>query len=257
MKKIFKISITLLVAVGCFMCALYLMNRSGYFEKFITQELTIMADVTEENMGHLPLSELAHASLIPPVSTKDDEGSGEHIRIVPINQFNINASIEATIKPVRYRGWFSNELDRKRERMAYWKKTDEALTQLFLERSNLEGSSIYIPLARELNRMSAMGKEGKMKSNYKKLVIMSDGFEASKVSNFYDEIVFRKLQMNPDMFIEAFNEHVKLESLNGIEIIWIYKARNRDESEKFEVISKFYEKMLTQKGASFFVSASL
>lgn len=145
--------------------------------------------------------------------------------------------------------WLSNEFEREEKIKAF----EEGITNE-LNSNDSAGkrhSSIYLPLARELNRLS------QSKAQQKVLIVYSDLMENSPELSFYREGTLRSLKTNPGAIKAILEKQTTLPDLTGIEVHFIYQPATTEKDNEFNIVSKFYGKLLEEKGAQVTVSANL
>lgn len=229
---------TLLVGVSavCF-------SSCGY--EPITQEISVVSDQTEKYFEHISFDEFKGISIL-----SENINNGECIRIQPITEMGFHAVNECCIAPVN-NPLFGNEHNRKKEIENYFTEIEKIFAETATGKSEKEGSVIFKVLADELNRLSQSTADTKI------LIAVTDGMENSALANFYDPSTFNQLQNNPNLLREKFQKKYPLPDLTGIDIDIIYKPTNREDSEKFEIVSGFYKSLFESFGAYVTVRGSL
>lgn len=213
--------------------------------KPVTQEISVVSDQTEEYLVHISFNEFKGISTL-----SENINNGECIRIQPITEMGFHAINECSIASVN-NPLFGNEHNRKKEIEEYFAKIEKIFAEIDSGKSEKEGSVIFKVIADELNRLSQSTAATKI------LIAVTDGMENSALANFYDPATFLQLQNNSKLLREKFLKKYPLQDLTGIEIYIIYKPINREDSEKFEIVSGFFKSLFESFGAHVTVSGSL
>jgi len=129
-------------------------------------------------------------------------------------------------------------------------KQTEAMMQVKPFEGSKEQSHLYYGIADELNTLS------KSKALHKIALISSNLLENTKAFSVYRGHDWKMLQEQPDSVIEIFNRELPLSDLTGIRVYIVYQATPEDH-ERFTLMSKLYQTMLSQKGASVSIAGNL
>ncbi|HRF75744.1 MAG TPA: hypothetical protein PLJ00_03295 [Chitinophagales bacterium] len=210
----------------------------------ITQDISILLDQTEEHFTHVSVEDIAKKSVITESIT-----NGESIRILSITELGFNA-VSVFRMDVVTNVLLDNDFERDSLVVTYFTDIDSALSGLLLERRERTGSVICKILAGELNRLSASSVDRKL------LIINSDLMEKSFI-DFYSTTIFNQIKNEPAKIMDTLIKRYPLKSLQGIEIYIVYKPTDKSDSERFEIISGFYENFLESLGAKVFVGSDL
>ncbi|HLG35753.1 MAG TPA: hypothetical protein VI757_12800 [Bacteroidia bacterium] len=173
--------------------------------------------------------------------------NGTGFRFVDLSDVSFNHASEAKIETANQ--WLSNEPEREKEIKNFKSKVAEILSQK--KAVGKSHSSVYLPLARELNRLS------RNRANRKILLVYSDLMENSPDISFYDIKTFHLFQSNPDSLKNLFEKIQSLNSLNGIEMYFVFQPKDVIQDSEFKIVSEFYRKMLEEKGAQVTIAANL
>jgi hypothetical protein len=174
--------------------------------------------------------------------------NGAIFRYSTISDVSFNKVIEASILPQN--PWFSNTIDRTTQLENFRNEVFKAFASA-RDTGTKTHSSVYLPVARELKRLS------ESKSNVRRLFIYSDLMENRPDLSFYSETQFKMLIEHPDYVLKKFNEWMPLPSLVGIEVHLIYQPADVTTDKYFRTVSEFYGKMLEAKGAKVIIEANL
>ena len=221
------------------------------YRELNTQENSILLDVTESNMTTLSTEDLQSISAVPMQSFFDDDGNGENTRVSIINELSRNSFVEASVKPVAFK-LFVNEIDRKQEISNYWRNINSAITNTSLQKKDRQRTNLYLPIARELERLNEI--EFAQKRN---LIVVSDGMIADGEISFYDPKTLEDLKRNPSKYIKLLNERYPLKSIEKVKVIWVFTPNDVATSEQFEIVIKFWEQLITEKQGTFTLTTNL
>ena len=179
----------------------------------------------------------------------DKKWNGALFHYSEISDVSYNRISEAKINTADM--WLSNELERDKE----IKKFNNAVI-VILDKSqqHTEGknnSSIYLPIAHELNELT------KSKAQRRVLLIYSDLMENTVDISFYNKKQFRLLTTNFESIQKQLEQLQVLKNLDGIEVNLIYQPTDSQSDKVFMIVSGFYKKLLEEKGAKITISANL
>lgn len=233
-----------LVLFSCTLPAILVVCFSACEAEPITQDLSVLLDQTEEHFTHVTVDDIAKKSVIT-----ESIANGESIRILSITELGFNTVEVFKIGAVT-NVLLDNDFERDGLVTKYFTDIDSVLTGLQSERRERTGSVIYKILAGELNRLSASSADRKL------LIINSDLMEKSFI-NFYSTTIFNQTKNEPAKIMDTLIKRYPLKSLQGIEIYIVYKPTDKSDSERFEIISGFYENFLESLGAKVFVGSDL
>lgn len=175
--------------------------------------------------------------------------NGGTFQSIDLTDVSYNQIKQAKLEPRNK--WFTNEFDREKEIKKF---TDEVVkiiinhTKFKTEKAN---SAIYFPIATELNKLK------NIKAQRRILIVYSNLMENTANLSFYQKDGFEKLKTNPEQIREIFEKQETLETLNGIEVYFIYQPTENQSDQRFQIISRFYKKLLEDKGAKVTISANL
>ena len=178
---------------------------------------------------------------------EQNKWSGAIFRFIDLSDVSFNRVSEAKLMPANK--WLSNEPERNKDIL----KFKEDITKILSIKSAVgkTHSSIYLPLAVELNRLR------QSKADRKILVVYSDLMENTDVVSFYDGKTFKLLQSYPEALQKLFEKEQSLNSLNGIEVNLLFQPKDSMQDGQFKVVSEFYRKLLEDKGAQVTIGANL
>lgn len=229
------------------LCALLILSAVYFLScnnKPYSQDISILADQTEEYFKHFTVDEIRKVSML-----KVSENNSEYFRIQPLTESGFNEVKSFKLDPV-ISLLMGNDYERENEIRNYFSSIDSAFTELRAGRQERLGSVIYKIMSEELNRLS------ESKADKRILIINSDLMEKSFI-NFYDSTIFYRIKNTPDQLQKTLLKKYPLNDLSGIEVWIIYKPINKTDSEKFEIISDFYKLLLKSCGANVNVRGNL
>ena len=144
-----------------------------------------------------------------------------------------------------------NEFDRDEEIKEFTKKLEIALSEVHKETGGRKYSSVYLPFAREVNRMA------KTTGNNKRIILLSDLVENSEFLSFFAKNSQEDLEKSPEIIAEYFQKELALvDDLTGITIHIVHQPNERD-NWVFKKLSRVYRTMLEQRGARVLIQANL
>jgi hypothetical protein len=231
-----------LLVISVLICSVFLFISCG--EKPISQEVSIILDQTEENFSHVTIKEYQSVSTIT-----TDVHNGELVRILPITELSLNriAKFELPIIPNEF---LSNDYIRHFDVDDYFAGIDSVLSEIKKDRRERVGSVIYKVLSEEMNKLSESVADRKL------LIINSDLMEHSFI-DFYLPSVFNKIKDKPELIEKQMTAKYPLKSLNGIQVIIIYRPISQADGEQFEVVAGFYKAFLESYGANVRITGNL
>lgn len=211
----------------------------------VTQEISVVSDKTEDYFVYISFDDFKEISIV-----SENGNNGECIRIQPITEMGFHEVNELNIAPVN-NPVLGNEHNRIKEIEEYFAKIEKIFAKIDTGKSEKEGSVIFKVIADELNRLSRSTADTKI------LIAVTDGMENSALANFYDPGTFLQIQNNPELLREKYLKKYSLLDLTGIDIYLIYTPLNREDSERFEIVSAFYKSIFESFGAQITVGGSL
>ncbi len=212
--------------------------------KPISQEISIVLDLTSANFSHISLNDFKKKSII-----SKNVNNSEAVRIQGITEFGFNEVKSFMLDSVSS-ALLSNDYERKHEIKKYNSNIDSVLLELSKNKKERVGSVIFKIISEELNILS------KSKADKRMLVINTDLMEKSFI-DFYDQEIFNELVNQPKHIQNLLIEKYPLNKLNGIEIYILYKPIDKMDSERFEIVSDFYKLFLESYGAHVSIGSNL
>lgn len=241
MKKIIT-SILALIALA----AAYLMLQN--FEEVRTQsktitEIPVLVDITEAH-----ISKPKPEEILALYGLDTNRWNGAEFRFTSITDVDYNKIEQASLPPAEK--WFANEFEREKQVGQFTEAVKRIILDAEKDSMGRKNTSAYIPIARELNRLS------KSKANRKILIAYSDLLENGMIS-LYGKEMLDSLENHPENLWLFFEKRMPLQQLNGIEVFLIYQPIDNQDSERFRMVSGFYQRMLESKGATVTIGANL
>ena len=147
-----------------------------------------------------------------------------------------------------------NQYDYQDKVNAFLKGIDSVITLAKNDRSGRGTSSVYLPIARELRRLSRVNSDKKI------LLVFSDLIENTDFLTFLgtdSEKTLSKLKNKPEKIEEILHKELPLpDDLQGI-IVYIIHDVDIDTEPFFKPLSRLYQKMLEKRGAIVNIQANL
>ncbi|MBK8241887.1 MAG: hypothetical protein IPK88_00555 [Saprospiraceae bacterium] len=212
--------------------------------KPISQDISIVLDLTSANFSHILLNDFKKKSII-----SKDVNNSEAVRIQGITEFGFN-QIKSFMLDSVSSALLSNDYERKHEIKKYYTNIDSALLELSKNKKERVGSVIFKIISEELNILS------KSKADKRMLVINTDLMEKSFI-DYYDQDIFNEIVNQPKHIQNLLIEKYPLNKLSEIEIYILYKPIDKMDSERFEIVSDFYKLFLESYGAHVSIGSNL
>lgn len=209
----------------------------------ITTEVYALQDVTDSKMIKPNVNEII------PLYNYENIYNGGIFRLTKMTDVTYNPTTKTKIEPANQ--WLSNELERKKEISKFKDQVSEILTNADKDSLGRVNSSVYLPIATTLNKLS----ESQMHRRI--LLVYSDLMENTIDMSFYRKENYALLLSNPGKVQSYFEKLEKLNSLTGIEIYLIYQPINNLDDQQYRLVSVFYKTLLENKGAKVIISASI
>ncbi len=208
-----------------------------------------LVDITasaEKNKQHLSLNA---AQLIPLFNLENDPMSSAVYYQSYITETHLNTvesvKLEAS-DPINY-----NKFKRKNKIKHFFSEVNAVLKTLEDADYGRNASSIYIPIANTINRLS------KTRANRQILLINSDLFENTFILSKYNSSQMERIRQDPNYLAQVLDKetpiHGRLERMD----IYILHQPESGTDEDFYLISHAYKRWLESKGATVIISANL
>jgi hypothetical protein len=207
-----------------------------------TIAISVLEDITDAHKATPDVSKI-----ILMYGLKDDEWRGAIFRYSNLTDVSLNATQEK-ILPEEFE-FLSNEFQRAKELNEFTAQITEAVSHK--DTSGRSNSSVYLPLAREINTLQNMGATKKI------ILVYSDLMENESGMSMYEPKTFQKVFSNQESLIAYFNKKLPLADLHGITIYLVYQPKNPTADAQYQVVSSFYKVLLERKGATVLVKANI
>lgn len=213
-------------------------------ETSIAQETVILIDITDTAIQQFETTDVNNVSIMD-----DSPLNGETTKVVTISDVVVNSYFEVSI-PIVTTELFSNTKSRKKMVTEYFSKLQTMIGNVTQQNKGKDASVIYKRIAEELNILT------EKQAVKKTMIINSDLMEKSFI-NFYKESVFELMITNPDTVCNKLTGKYPLKDLTGIEIFILFQPKNVEESERFEVVSTFYQNLFESHGATVHIQSNI
>lgn len=210
-----------------------------------TTEVIVLHDVTDSLLARPIASEILSLYSLEGASKWD----GGYFQLSTLSDVSLSRSKRIVLQPEM--SWTSNELERKKQIEKFQKGVKEILDAASKDSIGKKQSSVYLSISRALHTLSTS------KSSRKILIVYSDLMENTKELSFYSDEELKVLTANPESVRHKLDQMASLLKLDGIEVHLIYQPMNVEADEHFRIVSTFYQKLLTDRGARVFIEASL
>jgi hypothetical protein len=209
-----------------------------------TVEVSILRDITDRQLSQPNVKEIVPLYNL----SATNKWNGGIFRFQNVSDVSFNQTKVAVIETANQ--LFSNEFTREKQIERFTDSISHIVTDAAKDNLGKEYSSIYFPLASELNRLSVS------KSQKRILIVYSDLMQNDlSVSLYAKELEL--LKHNPDSLKAELKKQKPLASLTGIEVYFIYQPQDAEQDQEFRIVSQFYTRLLEEKGATVTVAANL
>jgi len=238
-----KTVITLLGTFFIILIAAILLKKE-IDQHIATTEITVMRDITDSILPQPNLKEIL--SLLNPENSIWD---GSNFRFIDISDVSHNYVNETRIAPEN--PWLANEFDREKKVKEFNLEVSTIIKNAGKEKIHKDNSSVFFPIATELNRLSQSS------ADYRYLLVYSDLAENTDDFSVYKEKDFVLFQTSPVTIRRYFESQVSLKNLKGIHVYLIYQPSNVHADREYNAIAGFYKKLLEEKGAIVEITANI
>ena len=206
--------------------------------------VTVMRDITDIQITQPKLSDIV--SLL---NLENYQWNGADVRFADITDVSYNHTFEASISKENH--WLGNEFDRSKKVKNFYAQITQILATVEKESTGKNNSSVYIPIANELKRLSQGPAQKRI------LLVYSDLMENTDSLSFYNKTKFSLIKSNPDVIQKYLTAQAPLQKLDGIKIYLIYQPSNTGTDEEYKIVSGFYKKLFESKGATVEITANI
>jgi len=207
-------------------------------------DASIIWDITDSMMVTPKLSEITSL-----YGLDKDIWNGGKFRLLNVTDVSINKIYEASIESENM--WLGNKFKRNEKLKKFYSEIDGIISGALKQKIGKDNTSLYIPIAKELNRLS------QSTANKKLLLVYSDLMQNTDDMSFYKNETLSLLRTNPDSVKKYFESQLKLKNLSGIKIYLVFQPQNMKQDEVYKIVSNFYKAMLESKGAEVEITASI
>jgi len=218
--------------------------RKSFEQHPTSTDITVMRDITDAQISQPKLTDVS-----TPLDLDNSKWDGAYFKFVDITDVSYNHIYEAKIDPENQ--WLGNELDRDKKVKQFLSDINQILANADTEKVGKVNSSIYKPIAFELNRLS------QRTSQNRSLLVYSDLEENTDEFSFYDNKNINLLRMDPGSIQKSFEALAPLKNLTGIKVYLIYQPKNNEADELYQLIAGFYKTLLESKGATVEITANV
>lgn len=171
-------------------------------------------------------------------------------RISSLSETHMSAIKQVALLPIVSKNDY-NKYVRENKINIFKVGVDSLLTAVQQSETGKQASSLFIPISRELHRLTRSHASNKILLCYTDLLENS-----STVFSVYSKETLKTLEQSPEQLTERLVQSAPLpENLQGITIYIIYTPM-RDTDETFLAISQWYKALLESKGAKVLIGAN-
>ena len=238
-----KTSIAIFIILLITLITVFVVKSNSNNQPLIT-EVTVMRDITDSLVSQPKTSDF-----ISLFNLENSKWDGASFRFVDITDVTYNHTYEKKIQPENE--WMGNEFDRGKKVKEFYSEITQFLNNAKTDMKGKDNSSIYIPIAIELNRLSQSTSQKRILLIYSDLIENTDEFSLYKKSNL------DLLKTNPKAVKEYFEKLTPLSNLEGIRIFLVFQPTDINEDAEYKLISGLYKNILESKGATVEISANI
>jgi len=210
-----------------------------------TSQISVLRDITDKHLAQPKADEILSLFSL----SGDAKWNGAVFRFSNLSDISYNPSSEVSVDAQSQ--WLSNELARDKAIQKFRDSVSAVLASAQNDSVGKEHSSIYLPVANELNRLSQSTAQKRI------LLVYSDLMDNDVDVSLYAKDQFRLLELHPDSLRQTFEQRMPLQRLNGIEVYFIYQPIDAEQDKEFRIVSGFYKSLLESKGATVHIGANL
>lgn len=211
-------------------------------------ESSVIIDVTGSNTHNL--HDIMPSSVIKTIEVDKYNVFENNYRQTLITESFLSKKREFNLK-ARPLWLISNEYDRESQVNIYKQQITESLLEIKTDTSGRASSSVFIPIALELNRLASSD------ATKKTLIVFSDLLENSDWFTLVKKKNVNQLLKKPEKIEKVFMSEYKLvDNLQGIKVYLVYQPYIETETV-YRKLSALYKKMLERRGATVFIVANL
>lgn len=207
-------------------------------------EVSVLRDVTDSELAKPDIHDLYTL-----FELEDDKWNGGKFRFANLSDISLNYTSEIELQPEQ--ALFSNEIEREAKLETFRTGIESILSKAGEDSIGRTHSSVYEPIARELEQLS------KSKSGKRILIVFSDLLENKRDFSMYRNQNPAGEKPDADLVLREFTIRHPLPSLTGIVVYFIFQPANERQDEAFQNMSGIYQKLLGEKGATVYIKANL
>jgi len=208
--------------------------------------VTVIRDVTDSNMSY-PKSKEVYSMF----DLQENTLKGIDFRLTLIA--DVEYGPEYNLQLLGQNEFATNELERKREIRNFKKEVDSLIN--IPQKQSRDYSVVFPVVIREINRLMKNAASTK-----KVLIIYSDLLEnTDQISFLKAESGQQKEKQGTGLWTELegnYNTRI-VSNLHGLDVYFVYQAKDIHSSHKFSPISTLYRQQLEQRGARVMITANL
>jgi|GEM_PF-1376125 len=203
-------------------------------------------DITDEHMADLTYEEL-YASII----TTGGVWDGHKFTYGVISDIEYNPEVILSL-PSEV-SWFGNEFKRK-AKIKQFAVDLKSITDS-MKKDERQYSIIFPTIVRTVNQLAKKVSTGK-----KSILIFSDLMENAPGLSFHKMPIHQLNKVKANRLLDKLVKHYNIDladNLEGIEVKFVYKARNYSDSRRFSNLVNMYRNVLEKRDATVVVAANL
>lgn len=211
-------------------------------------QCSVLIDVTSSNTPSL--KNVKSEDFLSVLDLEQNSRNQIEYRQAFITENFLNFTHQLKLKPAPSK-LIGNDFDREEEIQHFKQELDSALSVISAETEGRKFSSVYVPFAREVNRMAQTTADINL------IVLVSDLVENSEFLSFFKKNYENDLHTSPKVIEDYFQNELPLaDDLTGF-IIHIVHEPIGDDNTLFKKLSRVYQSMLEERGAVVLVQANL
>ena len=231
-----------------FLFALFITEFFSCTERPKSIQCSVLIDITSSNTPSL--KNVASEDLLSVLDLKQNKHNQIEYRqaFITENFLNFTHQLKLEAAPPKLMG---NDFDREEEIEQFKKELDSALSLISAETDGRKHSSVYVPFAREVNRMTQSTADIRL------IALISDLVENTDYLSLFSKNYRNDLEESPKVIEDYFQNELPLaDDLTGMVIHIVHEPVGSD-NVLFKKLSRVYRSMLEKRGAVVLVQANL
>lgn len=217
-------------------------------KSYQTTECSILIDVTSSYMASL--KHISSDELIKLYQLDTKTSNAGIYRQAFLTETFLNYTYQYNLKGVSS-FLMSNSFDREEEIKIFKEKIATSIAEIQQVKKNRPSSSVYVPICRELIRLSSSDSERKI------LLAYTDLKENSDYLSFFSKKSLGDLVNHPEKIENYLQREMELpKDLTGIEMFIIHEPEDND-NFIFKRLSRIYKTMIEKRGGKVYIQANL